>query len=261
MMKLTDRNKPVLSVENTLKILLVDIETAPNTAYVWRIFKENISLSQLIDSSYVMCYSAKWYNSPEVVFDSVWNSGTKKMLEGIHSLMDEADAIVHYNGSRFDIPTLNREFLVNGFPPPSPAKQIDLYLTVKKQFKFVSNKLDYVAQQLGVGKKHDTSFELWVGCMNGNKEDQEKMEEYNINDVMILEGVYTQIKPWIKNHANHGLYNDTNLVCPNCGSNHYQKRGFAYTHAGKYQRFQCAGCGNWFRSKKAEKTLTFVNVN
>jgi hypothetical protein len=244
-----------------MKILLLDIETAPNTAYVWGIFKENIPLARLLESGYVMCYSAKWYGEDKIVFDSVWNSGTAKMLEGIHSMMDEADAIIHYNGNRFDIPTLNKEFLINGFPPPSPAKQIDLYLTVKKVFKFVSNKLDYVAQQLGVGKKHETSFELWVGCMNGDNESQFKMEEYNVNDVMILEGVYTQLKPWIKNHANHGLYTEGGLVCPNCGGNHYTKRGFAFTHAGKYQRFQCKGCGNWFRAKKAEQTNTFVNIN
>lgn len=244
-----------------MKILEIDIETAPNTAYVWGIFKENIPLARLIESGYVMCFSAKWYNSDEIIFDAVWKSGTEKMLQRIHALMDEADAIIHYNGNRFDIPTLNREFLTNGLPPPSPAKQIDLYLTVKKHFRFVSNKLDYVAQQLGVGKKHDTSFELWIGCMHGDKEAQRIMEEYNINDVVILEEVYNKLKPWVKNHANYGLYNDDGLVCPNCGGNHYQKRGFAFTHAGKYQRYQCSGCGNWFRTKKAEKTNTFVNVN
>lgn len=244
-----------------MKILLLDIETAPNTAYIWGIFKENIPLARLIESGYVMCFSAKWYNDNNIVFKSVWNDGTKNMLSTIHSMMDEADAIVHYNGNRFDIPTLNREFIINGFLPPSPSKQIDLYLTVRKVFKFVSNKLDYVAQQLGVGKKHDTSFELWVGCMHEDKEAQHTMEKYNKNDVVILEGVYNIIKPWIKGHANHGLYIEAGLVCPNCGSNHYHKRGYAYTHAGKYQRCQCKGCGNWFRSKKAEKTLTFVNVN
>lgn len=246
-----------------IRILLIDIETAPNTAFVWGIFKENIPLARLIDSGYVMCFSAKWLGSEEIVFDSVHKSGPKEMLRKVHALMDEADAIVHYNGNRFDIPTLNKEFLLHGFAPPSPAKQIDLYLTVRKVFRFVSNKLDYVAQQLGIGKKHDTTFELWVGCMHGSEEDWEIMEEYNRNDVVILEGVYNRVRPWIKNHANYGLFSEDGLVCPNCGSNKFQKRGFAYTHAGKYQRYQCNNteCHNWFRSKKAEKTNTFVNIN
>lgn len=243
-----------------MKTLLLDIETSPNTAFVWGLWDQNIAIKQLIESSRILCFSAKWLGEDKITFDAEWVSGTKGMLENIHKLMDDADAIITYNGNRFDIPTLNREFLTYGFTPPSPAKQIDLFLTAKKAFKFASNKLDYIAQQLGVGKKPETSFELWVGCMNGNKEDQHNMEIYNKNDVVILEGVYNQLKPWIKNHANHGLYTDTGLVCPNCGGNHYQKRGFAYTHAGKYQRFQCI-CGNWFRSKKTEKTNTFVNVN
>lgn len=245
-----------------MKILLLDIETAPNLVHVWGLWDQNVGINQIMASGYVMCYAAKWYGSDEIIFDSIFKSSSKKMLKGIYKLMDEADAIVHFNGTKFDIPTLNKEFVLAGFNPPSPAKQIDLLRTVRQQFKFPSNKLDYVAQALGYeGKTNHKGHGLWVGCMNGSAEDWAIMEEYNINDVVILENVYTRIKPWIKNHANHGLYVDGGLICPNCGSNHYHKRGFAYTHAGKYQRFQCIGCGNWFRAKKAEQTLTYVNIN
>jgi hypothetical protein len=75
------------------------------------------------------------------------------------------------------------------------------------------------------------------------------MEEYNKQDVILLEKVYGKLKPWIKNHANHSLHSETGLVCPNCGGNHYQKRGFYYTHNCQYQRYQCS-CGTWFRSVK-----------
>lgn len=245
-----------------MKILLLDIETAPNVVHCWGLWNQNVSINQIMDSGYVMCFAAKWYGSDEVIFNSVHAVGTKKMLKQVHALMDEADAIIHYNGTKFDIPTLNKEFLLEGFDPPSPAKQIDLLKTARQQFKFPSNKLDYIAKALGCGgKTKHKGHELWIGCMNGSNEDWAVMEEYNKNDVIILEKVYSKLKPWIKHHANHGLYNNTNLVCPNCGGNHYHKRGFAYTHAGKYQRFQCNGCGNWFRTKKAEQTNVFVNIN
>ena len=209
-----------------------------------------------------MCFAAKWYNDDKIFFNSVHHSTQKQMLAEVHALMDEADAIVHYNGSKFDIPTLNKEFLLGGLAPPSPVKHIDLLKTARTQFKFPSNKLDYIAQSLGLGgKTKHKGHELWIGCMNGSEEDWAIMKEYNINDVLLLEGVYNKLKPWIKNHANHGLYTDTNLVCPNCGGNHYHKRGFAFTHAGKYQRYHCTGCGNWFRAKKAEHTNVFVNIN
>lgn len=244
-----------------MKILLLDIETAPNVVHVWGLFKQNIAINQIMDSGYVLCYSAKWYNEEKVFYDSVFHSGRDKMLTGIHALMDEADAIIHYNGTKFDIPTLNKEFLLAGISPPSPAKQIDLLRTARSQFRFPSNKLDYVAQSLGiVGKTTHKGHGLWIGCMNGSPEDWAIMKEYNINDVRILEDVYNKLKPWIKNHANHGLFAELGLVCPNCGGNHYQSRGYAYTHAGKYRRYQCQGCKNWFRSKKAEQTNVFVNV-
>ena len=84
------------------------------------------------------------------------------MLEGIHSLLDEADAVCHYNGTKFDMPTLNKEFLVHRMTPPPPMKQIDLLRVVKSQFRFPSNKLDYVAQRLGLGKKKDhEGHTLW----------------------------------------------------------------------------------------------------
>ena len=233
-----------------MRILLIDIETAPNTAFVWGIFKENIPLARLIESGYVMCYSAKWLGEDDIYFDSVNNSDTIDMLQGIHSLMDEADAIVHYNGNKFDIPTLHREFLIAGFNPPAPSKHIDLYQTVKKNFKFLSNKLDYVAQQLDLGQKKDTTFELWIGCMNFDEDSWKKMEEYNIQDVVLLEQVYYKLRPWIKG-INHGLYNTTtSLVCPNCGSNHYHSRGSAVTSTCTYNRYQCQECGHWFRSTK-----------
>jgi uncharacterized protein YprB with RNaseH-like and TPR domain len=91
----------------TSKILLLDIETSPNTAHVWGIWDQNIGLNQLLESSYTLCYAAKWLGKKEVIFDSVNKSSQKKMLQGIHKLLDEADAVIHYNGARFDIPTLN----------------------------------------------------------------------------------------------------------------------------------------------------------
>lgn len=234
-----------------MKILLLDIETAPNTAHVWGLWKQNVSLSQLQESSYVLCWAAKWLGSDEVMFNSVYKSLPQYMLEDIHQLLDEADAVIHYNGSKFDIPTLNKEFLLYGMDPPAPYKQIDLLRVARNQFKFPSNKLDYVAQALGLGSKtKHIGHELWIKCMALNKNAWKMMEEYNKNDVLLLENVYNRLKPWIKNHANLSLYSDNGLICPNCGSTHWHKRGYYYSSNCKYQRYKCTGCGTWFRSTK-----------
>jgi len=183
-----------------MKILLLDIETSPNTAYVWGLFNENIPLARLIDSSEVLCWSAKWYGDTEIMFSSVLQSSRKKLLKGIHSLLSDADAVVTYNGNRFDLPVLNKEFFMEGMSPPAPYKRIDLYQTVKQQFRFTSNKLDHVADQLGFGKKKDTTFQLWVDCMNQDEAAWKSMEEYNRHDVVLLEQLYTKVLPWISNH-------------------------------------------------------------
>ena len=175
------------------------------------------------------------------------------MLNSIHKLMDEADAIVHYNGLQFDIKMLNGEFLQAGMPPPSPAKHIDLLRVARSQFRFVSNKLDYVSQKLGLGKKtaHE-GHELWLKVMNNDRQAWKRMEEYNKNDVILLEKLYNKFKGWISNHPNHNSFSD-GTVCPNCSSARLTKQGSFITSSRKYQRYQCKDCGKWSKSVKSEK--------
>jgi predicted RNA-binding Zn-ribbon protein involved in translation (DUF1610 family) len=245
-----------------LKILVVDIETSPNTAYVWGIWQENIPLARLKETSQVLCWSAKWLGDSEIKFDSIHKSSKKRMLQRIHKLLDEADAVVTFNGDKFDIPVLNREFLVAGMPPPAPYKSIDVYKTVKTRFRFISNKMTFISQQLGLGEKIETEFELWVKCMQKDSAAWAEMEAYNKHDVTILEQNYYKILPWIKGHINRSTFTG-DLVCPNCGSNHFQRRGYHLTSAGKYQRFQCNDCGHWFRGNKNEgaKKEKFITCN
>lgn len=235
-----------------MKILFLDIERSPNIAYVWGLFKENIPLARLIDTSELLCYAAKWHDNDEVFFDSVYQSKPKAMLKGLHKLLDEADVVVHYNGTAFDIPVINTAFVENGMKPPAPYKQVDLLKVVRRQFKFTSNKMDHVSEQLGCGKKHDTNFQLWIDCINNDDQAWSEMREYNIEDVYILERLYGKLLPWIPRHPNHGLYEDIGEVCPSCGSDHLQRRGWAFTTTGRYQRIQCSDCGSWFRSKDRE---------
>jgi hypothetical protein len=238
-----------------MKILLLDIETAPNTAYVWGLFKENIPLARLVETGYVLCWSAKWYGETGISYMDMHRSSRIDMLKGIHSLLEQADAVIHYNGTSFDIPTLNKEFIKHNLTPPSPYKQIDLLRTARSQFKFTSNKLDHVAQELGVGKKKEhRGFELWIDCMKNNNSDAwAEMEEYNIGDVILLERVYDRLKPWIKNHPNQNLYSNGRHVCPACGGEKLHKRGTSYTISGRYQRYVCLDCHKWSRDVKKDK--------
>jgi DNA polymerase elongation subunit (family B) len=231
----------------------LDIETAPMTALVWGLWDQNISPNHIIDSSNMLCYAAKWHDSPDIIFDSVYKSKTKTMLKGLHGLLSDADVVVHYNGNKFDMPTINKEFVINHFSPPSPYKQIDLLRVVRSNFRFPSNKLDYVAQRLGLGQKVEhEGMALWTKCMKKDKDAWKRMEEYNIQDVVLLENLYDTLLPWIKNAPNRNLYQDI-TGCPTCGSEHLQKRGTAVSTTGTYQRYQCRDCGSWSQGTKSVK--------
>jgi hypothetical protein len=237
-----------------MKSLLIDIETAPNLAHVWGLWDQTVGLSQLLESGYVLCFAAKWHGEREIMFDSVMKSKPLAMLKRAHALLDEADVVIHYNGRSFDIPTLNKEFVQHELAPPAPYKQVDLLQVVKRQFRFPSNKLDYVCGKLGIGRKvKHAGHEMWIRCMARDPAAWKVMEKYNKQDVRVLERLHDRLLPWITGYPNRGLYDDSGLACPKCGSNHLQRRGESRTVHSVYARYQCNDCGSWMRSEQRER--------
>ena len=237
-----------------MKLLFLDIETAPHLVAAWGLYDQNIAINQIIKPGYTLCWAAKWHGDKEVMFDSVQKSKSSAMVKRIHKLLSEADAVCHYNGDKFDMPTLNKEFLLEGLNPPPPSKQIDLLKTARRNFKLASNKLDYVAQQLGLGQKeHHKGMTLWLECMEKDPEAWTVMERYNKQDVILLERVYERLLPWIKNHPNHAIYDLPGVpICPKCGGGDLQRRGYARTDANVYAKFACKSCGSWSREAVSE---------
>ena len=159
-----------------MKVLLLDIETSPNVAFVWGTNLQRIRHDWLLEDSRTLCWAAKWYGDNEVIFDGEWKGKSRKthhkaMIKHIHKLLDEADAVVHYNGKNFDIPTLNKEFLLYGLTPPSGYKQIDLYQVVSSTFRTPSRKLDYITKMLDIGEKvKHHGMGLWKEVLDGDDE-------------------------------------------------------------------------------------------
>jgi predicted nucleic-acid-binding Zn-ribbon protein len=236
-----------------LRILALDLETSPNLAYVWGLWNQNVSIKQLVDSTHVICFGARWLDDPadKLVFSSVHHNTKAEMLEAAWELLDQADAVMGWNSAGFDAKHLNREFLEAGMTPPSPWRDLDLMRDVKKAFRFPSNKLDYVAQKLGVGAKVEhAGFDLWIRCMAGEDTAWEEMRVYQEQDVHLLIDLYHKLQPWLSSQPNIGLFVDDLDVCPKCGSHNLQRRGHAYTGVSVFQRFYCSKCGAWARGSK-----------
>ncbi len=233
-----------------MKILAVDIETSPNKALVWQLWNQNVTPSAVIESTAILCWGAKWVGIDDVMFKSVYHNTKLVMIKDMWNLLDEADAVLHYNGQKFDIPHINSEFVRAGMEPPSPYQQIDLLKTVRKAFNFPSNKLALVSKELGLpGKIENEGFPLWIKVMNDDPDAWERMKEYNIRDVELLEPLYFKLRPWATNLPSYGAMAGEDL-CPACGSDQLEARGFTYTKTGKYQRERCKACGKWSRATK-----------
>lgn len=238
-----------------VKVLLLDLETAPNKVYTWGLYNQNIGGNQIIDRGYVLCYCAKWVGQNGILSDAIWNypkqfkedpKNDQKLAESVWKLADEADIIVAHNGNKFDLKWLNTIFLKAGLPPVSSYKSIDTLKQSRKSFYFASHALQNIIQELGLGKKVETGgFDLWLKAMKGQKLACDRMIRYCQHDVRLLGRVYKKFKPFMKDHPNMNLYTGRTdkLRCRNCESTKLRKKGFVRLTAGVYQRYICHSCG------------------
>ena len=237
-----------------MKTLLLDIETQPNLAWVWGMYKQHVNPAQLEKPKEILCFATEWLEAPyKPTFLAEWTVGRQGMAIGARALLDEADAVITYNGDRFDLPHLKALMLTEGLTPPSPYRSIDLYKTMK-QFELPFRKLGYVTELLGLSTKSETGgFQLWKDVMAGDLEAQRRMQGYNENDVTIMRDLYYRLLPWIKSPPNRLLYDDDEDIArcarPACRGK-LEKRGTRATGVGLYQRYRCTECGGWTTSGK-----------
>lgn len=224
------------------KILILDIETKPITALVWGLFNQNVSLNQIVDSGGILCVGLKWLGEPKVYMYSTWEHGYETMVKEVHKYLEEANAIITYNGSRFDLPKLRGACAELGLAPPPPVSSIDVYTSVKK-LGLISNKLAFVGPFFKIGSKIKTGgMELWTEVMAGDKKAERRMEKYCAQDVRLLEVVYNRLLPYIVNHPNIGGGTGS---CRVCTSTKLHRRGRRFTKLLSIARMQCQDCGSW----------------
>jgi DNA-directed RNA polymerase subunit RPC12/RpoP len=125
---------------------------------------------------------------------------------------------------------------------------IDTLKIARQQFKFNSNKLNYIAQYLGIGKKITTEFGLWKDVLLKNdRAALGKMIEYCKQDVLLLEDVYTRLKNHAPHKTHYGVvFNQDRGTCPECGSSELIKNLLRTTAAGiRYIQYRCKTCGKF----------------
>jgi hypothetical protein len=253
------------------KILALDIETSPAVAHVWGLRDLNVGLNQIVADPEIIGVGFSWDGKP-AKYISKWDQdelgGRAFMLGYIHDLLDQCDVAMGYNSQGFDIPWLNGEFARIGLTPPRPFKQIDLYRVVKKNMRFISHKLDYVAGALlGQNKLSTGGHQLWVDCMNGDEKARARMARYCKRDVMLLWPLLEVCRPWLGGQVNFALWSEqgAELACSKCGESEFlAPKGTAWTATRGYPQFWCkpakGGCGGWTRDTRSDADTAVRSV-
>lgn len=186
--------------EKVAKVLFIDIETSLMIFSSFRTGRQYLSDTNIMNDFYMVSWSAKWLGSDEILSDVVTpreakRREDKRICKSIWKLIDEADIIISHNGISFDMKKLNTRFIANKMSLPRDYKNIDTLRLARRAFSFSSNRLDYLARFLGVGEKTEgADYSLWLRCLTGDEKSLITMQEYNKNDVVILERVYNILK-------------------------------------------------------------------
>lgn len=251
---------------SNIRLLYLDIETAPDLAWVWGVYEQNAIEVQA--HWYVLSFAAKWGKMKPFVKGLPDYAGynpkapgvaEKRLLQEVHGLLSDADIVVAHNGADFDVKKLNARFIAHGLKPPAPYKVIDTKRDTKRVAAFSSNKLDWLCSQLELGRKRShEGFPLWRGCMDGVPAAWKKMKTYNVHDVVLLAKLHGMLAPWL--HQPNGAIFDRECVNPVCLSTKLQARGIARNKTRVYQRYQCKDCGTWSRSVVSDRRPRAVKV-
>ena len=249
------------------RVLVLDIETAPILAHIWRMWDEVRNTEQVLEDWYIMTWAAKWLGTDEIISMSMFDQkgytpgseNDKALLQGMHALMCEADYIIAHNGDRFDIKKINTRFLEHGIAPPTPYKSIDTLKIAKRYFSFTSNKLDYLAKKLlGDKKLEHGGLSLWQGCVSGDPSSWHTMLEYNEKDVVLLEKVYYKLRAWDHMHPSFAVHSNKDVLsCTVCGCVNVKPTGDTVkTSTGAYLGYVCSDCGHQMRGKTNVRSYT-----
>lgn len=221
--------------DNTAKILIWDIESTHLKA----------------DWATLLCIGWKWYGDREVHVPSLmdykgWTKDVtddRKLITEFHKIMSEADMLVTYFGKGFDIKMIQSKFLEYGLPVLPNIPHVDLFFTVKANMTLTRKSMDNVARYLDLdNEKNHVSGKIWKRAMAGHADAIKYVIEHCRMDVLVLEELYTKLRPMVRVHPRVAEYG----TCNNCGSNKLQRRGYALTTTqGRRVRAQCQSCGAW----------------
>ena len=215
-------------------------------------------MERLLQSTFLLNWGAKWTEgkviSGLVTPEEAKNRDDRRIITDLANLIRKADVCVAHNGDGFDLPMLNNRLLYWQLEPLGNVRTIDTLKLARKNFRLEYNKLDYLAEYLGLGRKIKTDMELWKGCLDGDPKSLQAMKKYNRQDVLLLEKVFHTMKPYVRQLPRlFDAERENERACPTCGSEDFWARGYYRTQSGTFGNLQCQKCGRYSRYRTVER--------
>lgn len=230
--------------------LFFDIETSPNIGLFWEAgYKKNIDYSNIIQERAIICICYKWEDEKEV-YSLQWDAkqNDKTMLQKFIEVANLSNELVGHNGDKFDLAWIRTRCLFHKIDMFPKYTTIDTLKVARSKFKFNSNRLNYIADFLGIGQKIKTEYSLWKDILlKKDKVAMAKMIKYCKKDVVLLEQVFKTLRNHIEPKTHYGvIFGEDRGSCPECGSDAIIKRGYGILASGlKKVRYQCTTCGKY----------------
>lgn len=211
--------KPTLPVWKP-KRLFYDIETSYNIVKAWRAgYNLTINSDDIIHERAIISIAYKWEGEEDVTV-LTWNKGCdKNVITEFVKVMSEADELVGHNIDRFDTKFIMGRALKHGILGLPKYQSTDTLKLARKHFMLNSNKLDYIAQFLGLGSKtKHRGMAMWDDIiLRNDSKALEEMVEYNIQDVYLTEQVYKKLSEYSLPKVNHSsIKTGQKHSCPQC---------------------------------------------
>lgn len=256
------------------KIISFDLEVAPALGYFYPPLYETRVL-KVKDRQKLMSFAWQEVGSQRIEALNMSQMASyherpyddKQLTIELHEVMSQADILLGQNSDQFDVKMANYFFIMNGLEPIPPTKYIDTKKIAKRYFRFMSNSLDNLGEELGFGGKTDITYkDLWVPAfLEQDLEAWKLMNEYCANDVDQTTKIYLKMRGFMHSHPSLSRISGNYDSCPRCGSFTYRVKAYRTTNTSRYRQYQCNECLGFFSDRKAlseeqDVKPEFVNI-
>ena len=132
----------------------------------------------------------------------------KNILKKLIQDLSNFDEIITYYGTAFDLKFIRSRYLYwknrdksfkdIKFPWYGYIKHKDVYYMAKNRLRLHRTRLEDVCRQLNIKGKTHIEGEYWIKALSGDEKSLKYILKHNKADVLILEKVYHQLIPYVR---------------------------------------------------------------